>query len=81
MKGVAPVVAIQNQGLQGRKLTDCECAVKMLPDYADFHSKVDFIQEINFMKVIIAYYFLHFIQLGKLRICLNLMWHTVQYIQ
>ena len=26
-------------------------AVKVLPDYADFHGRVDFIQEINFMKV------------------------------
>lgn len=48
--GCAPVVDIHKQGLHIRALTDCRCAVKMLPDYADFHAKVDFIHEINFMK-------------------------------
>ena len=48
--GKAPVTEIEHTTLASKKFEDCEAAVKMLPDYADYLSKSDFQQEINFMK-------------------------------
>ena len=53
LKGDAPIVKVNQSvtNLGTSLLRDCTIAIKILPDYAEFYSKIDFVQEINFMKV------------------------------
>uniref|UniRef100_A0A1I7YCN9 Protein kinase domain-containing protein n=1 Tax=Steinernema glaseri TaxID=37863 RepID=A0A1I7YCN9_9BILA len=50
--GRAPVCEIHSNIVEGMSYTNCEVAVKVLPQFADAMAKSDFLQEVNLMKAL-----------------------------